>query len=94
MKQKGVTGRAISILKKECEKEFEFLNLTKKQAFVMPALSLGKISASGRTIRKVFNGVHVQESTIRKLIEVFGFEQSIYNGKIDIKNETEEKEEA
>jgi ABC-type methionine transport system ATPase subunit len=91
MRQKGVTRNALSIIKNECEKEFEQLNLTINQAFVKTANSLGRITASGRTLRKIFNSEHVRESTIRTLIKELGLKQSILNGKIDIKNE-EEKE--
>lgn len=89
MNQKGVTKRALIAIKKACEKEFESINLTKVEALVKPKKSLGRIEASGRTLRRLFNGEHVRVSTIRSLITQLGLTQSIYNGKIDIKQEEE-----
>ena len=60
-------------------------------AGVKKAKELGKISASGRTIRKIFNNEHVRESTIKKLIKELGMTKCMRDGKIDIENEQEKE---
>ena len=90
MKQKGVTPWAMAVIKTGCKKQFDDLNLTPNEAFIKPKKSLGMITVSGRTLRKIFQNEHVHVNTISKLIEELGKKKCITNGKIDIKDEEQE----
>ena len=88
-RQKGVTAEAIKAIKKSCKEQFDDLNISDTEAFVKPKGSLGDITFSGRTIRKIFNGEYIRPATVRKLMDELKLDRCITNGKIDIVDDGE-----
>lgn len=88
MNQKGVTRKALAIIKKEYQNILDDQKITPKKAFAMRANTIKGIAISGRTLRKIFTGEHVHVNTIESIIESLGKELVLNNGKIDIEDET------
>lgn len=91
MKQKGVTRRVISMIKKEYVLILDSQGLTPTKAFAMPANSIKGIRISGRTLRKIFNGKQVHIHTISKIVTSLGRICFLRNGILDISNEKEKE---
>jgi len=91
MRQKGVTKEALSFVKKHSEELVNKQGLTLKKAFYKCAGGIEGLTLSGRTLRKVFEGVHIHTNSIELLIKELGGETFLNKDKIDIKNE-EQKE--
>ena len=92
-KQNNVSSRAIIKIHKYCVLSLNNQGITLQEAFILPAGEIKDLLISGRTLRKVFQRDRVHLNTIRRLMDCLGIEWVLNNGKIDIKDETEETKE-
>lgn len=93
MRQKGASKEALSFIKKEGEALVNKQGLTITKAFNMKKGAIQGLTLSGRTLRKVFEGIHIHTNSIEQLITELGGKFIIIKGKISIKNEEEAAEE-
>ena len=82
--QKGVTQEALSFVKREYQLILDNQNLSPVKAFRKKANEIQDISISGKTLKKVFEGIHVHVDTIKGIIEGLGEETIFVNGQISI----------
>ena len=85
--QTVATLRAYSCVQKKILEHLDSIRITPKKAYVMKGSKLGGLGVSGRTLRTISKGSQVSHNTITALLDKFGVEWVLTNGKIDIKNE-------
>jgi len=91
-KQKGVSAEALEFIKSEYLSLLDNYGFTVVSATRQASNTIKGITVSGKTLRKIFEGVHIHTKTVKSIILELGETVSIENGLICVAEKIESDE--